>query len=182
MMKKTTVLALALAMLTASACSRPAEAAIGIATIGTPAGIPLVVAGGAVSAFGVLDILFVASGCILGCGDPVRAWLQAIGITLGGLLLLDEDPAASLRFQTMNADEGAKLGLTEGELDDYNSYLDEVNAVSQDVARELRRSENPGFEQASAAWQKRRLLIPTEAAFSAVAKVSSQWLSQGATR
>jgi hypothetical protein len=181
-MKKlfTLFIAAIMAFTAMTAAPKRAEAALGILGLGTPAGIPLIIAGGAVSSVAIFVDWLGLSDCVFNgaCADDpnfLPYFLTALGLTLGGVLLLDEESGQTLRFQAVTTAEANTLGLTSGEESAFNVEIDEVNAVSQSVGAELKAMKKPGVADSKALWEKYRAELSPEA-YSAVGKVSANML------
>jgi hypothetical protein len=158
---------------------------VGVATLSTPVGLPLVIGGGAALAGGSLITGIAALICPdssqSNCSDDggnVAAAFEGIGLLVAivGLIVLDEDHSTYLKFEPLDEKGAAALGLTAEERADFNLYNDELNAVSQQIGVELKALGKADLNQSQALWNKYRSLLPTDATFTAAAKVSAHWL------
>jgi hypothetical protein len=153
---------------------QPAHAAVGLITIGTPAGVPLLIGGGA--AVGAAALM-IGLGAILD-DDDAKWTLTILGFFIGvaGLIVLDQNDNSYLKFSPVTASEGHEIGLTAQEITDFNLYNDELNAVSQAIGNDLRALKKPTLQDSQALWEKYRGLVPSDAAYTAAGKVSARWI------
>jgi hypothetical protein len=167
-------IAVVMAATAVTAAPKQAEAAIGIVGIGTPIGIPLVVAGGITTAAAlVFDYTLLIACALTHCG-PGEVVL-AIAVVAAGVVLLDPQEGPLLKYQELGADEAATLGITPDELASFNSQVDELNAVSQTIGSELTKIKNPKIEDSRALWAAYQGSLDP-AAYSAAGKVTEAWL------
>ena len=176
-MRKPVTFIVAVALCTASVTSTPrkAEAALGILGIGTPAGIPLVVAGG-IATFGALWYdLFLLQWCGSRCGP--KEILIGVGWTLAGMAVLDAQEGPVLKFAPVGDEEASTIGLSAEETRSFNQELEEINAVSESVAASLAKLEKPTLDDSRALWRTYGGSL-SPAATHAANKVSTHWLNR----
>ncbi len=171
-MKKFTAFLVALTILSAPVAPTRAEAAIGIVTR-----FPLaIVAGGVTIAAGAGSVALGLTCDECSIVTSVTLILVGVGAAIVGLVLLDERGPTKLVYRQTSEHEAALIGLTPLEREEFNSSLEEINAVAQQVGRELALRERPTLEDSRVIWERYRTRIPTEAAFTAAGKVSASWL------
>ncbi|HUP56849.1 MAG TPA: hypothetical protein VM598_05305 [Bdellovibrionota bacterium] len=150
------------------------EAAIGL--LRGERGVPFAVAGGAAIATGVG--LFLASTSSDDLETIVVMQIVGAAVALVGLVLLDEPGGSrTLVFREIGEADAARLALSPIELAEFNSSIDEINSVAQQVGRELAARQVYSMEDSRALWDRCRAWLPSEAAFTAAAKVSAHWLN-----
>ena len=154
---------------------RTSNAAVGgILSIFGGAGIPVLVVGGVttvgaitMTAIGVAEMNHDHEGRMDGLGAIV------FGITgvLLGLVILDSSDQQGVGFAAIDSKTAANYGVGAIEMQAYNSELDEVNAVRDEVTARLLESKNPTMELSQATWSEFKGSISPEA-FSVVEKIS----------
>jgi len=137
---------LIIALLTITILALPSNkthAIVGVATGNAP--MPL--AGLASPALGYAGVFV---GAELGlCHEFACLNIFGLGI-IGGLVLLDEEQA-SVSFEAIDESSAKEMGITKREIRIYNSELDEINAVFQEVSNEL--DESSTIENSRQLWQ-----------------------------
>ena len=159
---------------------RTSSAAIGgILSIFGGAGIPVLVVGGvttvgsiAMTAIGVAEMNHDHEGRMDGLGAVV---FGVTGVLLG-LVILDSSDQQGVGFAAIDAKTAENYGVSSVEMQAYNSELDEVNAVRDEVTAKLLQSKNPTMEQSQATWSELKVSISPEA-FSVVEKISLHMVS-----
>ena len=148
----------------------------GVLSIFGGAGIPVLVIGGVTTAGG---LALCEIGSVMmnhdheGRLDGLAAAIYGVMAVMGGLIILDasDKNQQGAGFAAMNEKTAATLEVSPLEMQAYNSELDEVNAVRDEVTARLLESKNPTVELSQSAWSDLKGSI-SPAAFSVVEKIS----------
>jgi hypothetical protein len=153
----------------------PAEAAVG-ALMG-PAGAPVILAGGIAAASGAA---MMGAALIFPWDGWWDIYLLFIGsaVLIGGLIVLEESSGPTLRFGPLGQSDAKRLSISPAELEDFNSSLDELNAMAETVHRELSRLPKPTVEDSAALWERYRAYAPSEAAYLTASRVAADWVDR----
>ena len=164
------------AILATSFVPRQSQAAVGgVMSIFGGAGIPVMVVGGVTVAGGVA--LYGTALAIKAEGSDSDAWrafgigILSLGVTLVGLVVLDSKDQQGVTFGPLDEKTAQTLNVSPNELSAYNSELDEVNAIRDEVTARLLESKNPTVQESQAAWAEFKDSISPES-FSVVEKIS----------
>jgi hypothetical protein len=122
-----------------SAQPRQSQAVIGIFTGGAAPVIGAVLLGvGVVSGVPTISALLDCydNHGFSDCGGNATAVGVSVALGAWGLIFLDANAQPTIQYQALNADQGAKLGLTAPELLAYNDERLEIQAVSDRICAE----------------------------------------------
>ncbi|HUP56848.1 MAG TPA: hypothetical protein VM598_05300 [Bdellovibrionota bacterium] len=175
-MRSVIALSLAVTLLSnASLKPAPAEAAIGV--LMGPAGAPVILAGGIAAASGAATL---GAALIFPWDGWWDIYLLFIGgaLLIGGLIVLDESSGPTLRFVPIGEADARRLSISPAELEDFNSSLDELNAMVETVHHEVYKFPNPTVQDSAATWERYRAYAPSEAAYLTASKVAADWVNQ----
>ena len=178
-------LTLALALTASTLAPRRAEAAIGAVLMGfgNPAGLPLLIAGGAAIAGGW------AVGKYAHTTPTEHAAYFSVLIMLAGVIILDAREGTVPQYIALSSAQEDEIGLTAPERRAYATQLEEINSVAQTIGRELRQESKPTLSAGAARWTAHQVDLGVEAGagveaidgtdvLHAVAKVSAHALNQ----
>ena len=161
---------------------RQSQAAVGgVMSIFGGAGIPVMVVGGVTTAGGLA--LYGTALAVKAGGSDSDGWrafgigILSIGVTLVGLVVLDSKDQQGAVFGTLDDKTAQAMNISSNELAAYNSELDEVNAIRDEVTARLLESKNPTVQESQAAWSELKGSISPES-FSVVEKISLNMVSQ----
>ena len=172
-------LSLALALVVALSSAVNLQPRQAHALIGITSPISVVVAGGVIGAAGLGGL--VTSG-ILGATNytwpAVFFVLGSLPVLFAGIIILDGGSGAGLQYSDLTASQASQLGLTQAEWTAYSQNLDEVNAVAESVAADLKQAGQIEVDFAKSRWQAYSAELgtdPLQAAdtLTAVGKVSA---------
>lgn len=118
-----------------------------------------------------VGLYYTAGECRMSlCVDKVLA-LASLGI---GLVLLDEN-TQELSFGEISEERANELGIAKAEREEFNSQLEEVNFLKDDLLIELSSLDSPTMEDANAMWEDRKDVL-SENAYSALEKVRNSFV------
>lgn len=125
----------------------PARSAVGV-SFAAPAAVVAGVATMAVAAGGGYGgyRLIRAKKPVLG-GAVI---ILSLGLGYFGLLLLDGEQSA--KFAELTPESAANLGITQDEMDIYNSEIEQVNAVAREVGAELVKQKSESVDLSRELW------------------------------
>lgn len=128
------------------------HAIVGVAT----GNAPMALAGLASPVVGYAGVFVGAETGI--CHEFECLTIFALGI-IGGLILLDEE-GAEVSFEKISLEQASKLKLSQKEITIYNSEIDEINAVFEEVSNEL--AEDSTIDDARNIWQEYKEYLSPE--------------------
>ena len=170
-LKKTMTALMITAALVSSFVPRTSHAAVGIGMLlFGGAGIPAIVIGGTFTAIGLGMDLTSGSG-FAGFVDAA----EGLSLAFTGLVVLDTKDQQGVLFAALDDKATTNLKISPVEAAAYNSELDEVNAVRDEVTARLLESKKPTMELSNETWNELKTQISPEA-YSVVQKISQHML------
>lgn len=166
---KSSLLALVAVLMLSTA--KPSQAAVGALTANPALALTgLKVTGGGAALLGIGMMAGRADNSMMGMAGLMPG---VIGLALAGvgLIILDENQGVS--FDELTQEQAQKIGLSSSELEQFNSEIDQVNALASHVDAELSLLSNPSVEDSAAIWASIKDAVSPET-FSAMQKISSQ--------
>lgn len=158
-MKRSLVTSLGMVLLAGSLYSTPSKAVVSMVT----GSYPILISGLVVGAGGSLVVAT--------AGRPIEDFLL---VTLLGVVLLDGEHEQRIEFTSLNKDQGRKLGITEAERRSYNSEIDQVNFIVEEVLLGIE-STTKDVEASKRAWADVKDSVSPETFF-ALTKIARQSL------
>lgn len=152
--------------------SKPSQAAVG-ALVSTP----VLIAGLAIGGTGLVGTTIGLFKCGESGSGDAQGWCGAFILILGipvillGLVVLEGEQ--EVQFRELNNAEASKIGITNDELEVYNSEIDQANMLIADVKAELSKIKKPTAKDSSAAWNDVKDLV-APATYAAMQKIVSQ--------
>lgn len=146
-MLKTLMLTL---IITTSAIPAKSSAGVGLLT----GNVPLAIVGG-----GLTGISSAATFMDLDGFDESPVWFLS---SLLGLLILDGEHGAELEFSNINSNDITGTGHTSEDIEIYNSELDQINLIFEQVEHDLSRIDDPTMEDSRLAWESYRMSVSPE--------------------
>jgi hypothetical protein len=159
--KNMSAMALILAATTTVAYIPSSQAALGIATaiVSPVLGVCGILGGGALT----MDALT----------DPHWGgmfWLENNLELAIGLIFMDDEKGQTVVFKPVTPSESQSIGLSSQEMSAYNSNIDELNDIHEQVVSDLSQIKSPTAQDSQNAWQKYEGALSPEA-ISAAQKV-----------
>ncbi len=145
---------LVLAILITFSFSRPSHAFLGAAHMN----VAVMALGGAVFVAGSLSDM---------ANDP-SSKMQSLALRIAGLVFLDGKEGQEINFSALPSAQAQKLGLTDVELENFNSEVDQVNFLVSEV-----NSQAKNTKEANALWSDMQGQVSAET-FSAMQKIARQ--------
>ena len=93
-------------------------------------------------------------------GNMTSTWRLILSIS--GLLLLNEEGRAQVELVALSDEDIEKMGITSLERDIYNSELEELNAIADEVEFSLNQLDKPTVDEAKDLWEENRELVSKE--------------------
>ncbi len=128
----------------------PSKAAVGISFAAPPAvlaGVAVMAAGGGV---GYLGYRLVKKGGTAHTVEGVGAFIVAAAVAYVGLIILDGQRSAE--FSELSLDHAAKLDVTAGDIEIYNSEVEQVNAIAREIGDVLMEKGQDNVELSTELW------------------------------
>ncbi len=151
--------------------SKPSQAAVSIFTGGATAILGLkVIAVGVVGGYATAAIA--QSTCTSGdCFNGILGVLLGGAVIAVGVVILDGEQA--VEFQELDKKKATLLGVSESERESFNSELDQVNMLLEEVTEKMTSLESPTAQDSADAWNNVKDLV-SPLTFSAMQKIASQ--------
>jgi hypothetical protein len=171
--KKFRILALVIAIGCAQATNpSKAQGAIGIGLTasgaGSPAGVPLLIAGGVLSALGF------AQG-----SEGMNGAIPFYMLVVGAILL--DDNQMEMPYAPIMIEDAKKLGVSEVQFASYNDEIEKINLIREQIQAEMYaavdRGEKVDFSVAHEKWQHYKKYI-SPSAYLVLEKISEQVIEQ----
>lgn len=143
-MKRMSSLFLALMVMLSVSVTRPAKASLLVPQLGAVATAGVYIfAGAAIGGWLMEDFSY---------GRKLYRLASRLAWPVFGLIILDGKEGQSASFQAITAKQAKEKKLTEEELTSYNAEVDELNALSTEVAEQLAQQEDQSVQAASILW------------------------------